>query len=93
MCLCLCFFRDREIGLRKKKVLGLELWSTQPEKGKVRETLVEASSDTDAQFVCYAWVLERKTNRTISQLVPSAVSLRRAGIEQLSLKSEGFQES
>ena len=54
--------------------------------------MVEARGDTDAQIVCYTWVLGRKTNRTISQLVPSAVSLRIAGVEQLSLKSEGFQE-
>ena len=41
------------------------------------------SSDTDVQIVCYAWRRGRKTNRTISQLFPSAVSLRRAGVEQL----------
>ena len=62
-------------------------------RAKSGETPVEASSDTDAQIVCYTPFLVRKTNQTISQLVLSAVSLRIAGVEQLSLESEGFQES
>ena len=38
--------------------------------------LVKARDDTDVQIVRHAWVLVRTTNRTISQLVPSNVSLR-----------------
>ena len=41
------------------------------------------SGDTDVQTVRYAWRKGRKTNRTISQLVPTSVSLRKAGVEQL----------
>ena len=41
------------------------------------------SGDIDAQIARSALVFGRKTNRTISQLVPSAVSLRRDGVEQL----------
>ena len=41
-----------------------------------------ARGDTDVPIVCYTWVLRRKTNRTISQLVPSAVSFRTARGEQ-----------
>ena len=37
----------------------------------------------DVQIVLYIWVRKRKTNRTISQLVPSAVSLRITETEQL----------
>ena len=37
----------------------------------------------DVQIVLYIWVCYRKTNRTISQLVPSAVSLRITETEQL----------
>ena len=37
----------------------------------------------DVQIVLYIWVRNRKTNRTISQLVPSAVSLRITETEQL----------
>ena len=40
------------------------------------------SSDTDVQIVRYASVLGRKTNRTISQLIPSAVFLKIAETEQ-----------
>ena len=43
-------------------------------RAKSRETLVEASRDTKAQIVRYTWVFGRKTNRTISQVVPSNVS-------------------
>ena len=39
--------------------------------------------DTDVPIVRYTWVSGRKTNRTTQQLIPSAVSLRRAGVEQL----------
>ena len=46
------------------------------------EILVEARDDTDVHIVCCTWVFGRKSNRTISQPVRSAVSLRRAG-EQL----------
>ena len=35
------------------------------------------------QIVRYAWRKERKTSRTISQLIPSAVSLKITGVEQL----------
>ena len=41
------------------------------------------SSGTDAQIVRYTSVWERKTNRTISQVVPSNVSLRTTGAQQL----------
>ena len=37
----------------------------------------------DVQIVLYNWVRKRKTNRTISQLVPCAVSLRITETEQL----------
>ena len=37
----------------------------------------------DVQIVLYIWVRKRKTNRTISQQVPSAVSLRITETEQL----------
>ena len=37
----------------------------------------------DVQVVLYIWVRKRKTNRTISQLVPSAVSFRITETEQL----------
>ena len=49
-------------------------------RAKSGETLVKARDDTDVR---HAWVLGRKTSRTISQLVPSAVSLRVAGAQQL----------
>ena len=52
-------------------------------KAKSGETLVEASRDTNAQIVRFAWREGRKTNRTVQLLIPSAVSLRRAGVEQL----------
>ena len=41
------------------------------------------SSDTNVHIVRYMWRKGRKTNRTISQLVPSAVSLRITETEQL----------
>ena len=44
---------------------------------------MDVRGGTDVPIVCYTWVLRRKTNRTISQLVPSAVSLRMARGEQL----------
>ena len=50
--------------------------------GCVGKILMDARGDTDVPIVCYTWVLRRKTNRTISQLVPSAVSLRMARGEQ-----------
>ena len=34
-------------------------------------------------IVCYTWVLGRKAHRTNSQLVPSAVSLKITGADQL----------
>ena len=43
-------------------------------RAKSGETLVEASRDTNAQIVRYTFFMERKTNRTISRLVPSKVS-------------------
>ena len=43
---------------------------------------MKARRDSDVQIVRYTWVLGRKTSRTISQLVPSAVSFRTAGVEQ-----------
>ena len=44
-------------------------------RAKSGETLVEASRDTNAQIVRYTFFSwERKTNRTISRLVPSNVS-------------------
>ena len=49
---------------------------------KSGETLADARGDTDVQIVRYAWVLGRETNRTISHLVLSAVSLRITGAEQ-----------
>ena len=52
-------------------------WIT-PEQGKVK-----VNSDIDGQIVLYTWVWKRKTNRTISQLIPSAVSLRITGAQQL----------
>ena len=42
---------------------------------------MESRGDTDVQIVRCAWRKGRKTNRTISQLVPSAVSLRITGVE------------
>ena len=46
-------------------------------RAKSRETLVEARSDTDVQIVHYtSFFWERKTNRTILQLVPSAVPFK-----------------
>ena len=36
--------------------------------------LMKARGDADVPIVCYTLVLGRKTNRTISELVPSAVS-------------------
>ena len=47
-------------------------------RAKSGENLVEARSDAAAQSVRFSWVLVRTTNRTISQLIPSAVSLRTA---------------
>ena len=44
---------------------------------------MEARSDTDVQIVCYTCFLVRKTNRSISHLVPSAVSIWTPGAEQL----------
>ena len=41
------------------------------------------SIENDVRIVRYAWRKGRKTNRTVSLLIPSAVSLRRAGVEQL----------
>ena len=55
-----------------------------PRTVKSGETLVPARSDTDVQIVRYTFgYRKRKTNRTISQLVPSAVSLRITKTEQL----------
>ena len=51
------------------------------------ETLVEARSDAAMQSVRYTWVLARKANRTFSQLIPSAVSLRIPESEQISTGS------
>ena len=54
-----------------------------PEQGKVRENSGEGSFDIDGQTFRCAWRKGRKTNRTISQLVPSNVSLRITGAQQL----------
>ena len=64
----------RDVAKNKKP-----LWKV---KGFFNRTSWKVS---DVQVVRYTWRKERKTNRTISQLVPSAVSLRRAGVEQLHL--------
>ena len=50
---------------------------------KSGETPVEASRNTNAKIVRYIFSWERKTNRTISRLVPSNVSLGTTGPEQL----------
>ena len=53
-------------------------------RGRSGETLVKARGDTDVPIACYTRVfLGPNTNLTISQLVPSAVSLRITETEQL----------
>ena len=47
--------------------------------GKKRETIVEGRANRSL-YIGFWW---RQTNRTIWWLIPSAVSLRRAGVEQL----------
>ena len=77
--MCLCTFRDLESGLSETCVNTRkegELCLSRTNSGK---TLVEARSDTDGQIVLFSGVWKRKTNRTISQLIPSAVSFKISG--------------
>ena len=52
-----------------------------PTDGQLRP-LVEAPSGADVQTVQFTSTKGRKTNRPIMSLIPSAVSLRIAGVEQ-----------
>ena len=50
---------------------------------KSGKTLAKARFDIDGQIVRYAWRKVRKANRTISQLVPTNVSLKTTEAQQL----------